>query len=102
MIHVIATIELRTGALEPFLEHFGLLVEDVRAEAGCLEYGAAVDLESGLGPQIPMRPDTVTVIEKWESLDHLRAHAQAPHMKSYREKVRDLVLSTRLQVLEPA
>ncbi|MFO1319381.1 MAG: putative quinol monooxygenase [Burkholderiales bacterium] len=102
MIHVIATIELQPGVRDRFLAEVAGLVPAVRAEAGCIEYGAAVDAASGLGPQIALRPDVVTIIEKWETLDHLRAHAVAPHMQSYRGRVKEFVVRTTLQVLTPA
>ena len=102
MIHVVATIELQPGTREAFLGEFRHLVPEVRAEAGCLEYGAAVDVASGLGPQSALRPDVVVVIEKWSDLAALRAHAGAPHMAAYRARVRDWVVRTTLQVLEPA
>ena len=44
----------------------------------------------------------MTVVEKWESLDALNAHLVAPHMLSYREKVKVLVKGVSIQVLEPA
>ena len=102
MIHVIATIQLHPGVRDRFLDEFRKLVPDVRAENGCLEYGAAVDVDSGLGPQLPLRPDVVTVVEKWADLDALRAHAKTPHMGAYRERVKAYVAGTSLQVLEPA
>jgi len=48
------------------------------------------------------RPNTVVVVEKWESLEALEAHLVAPHMVAYRAKVKDLVNSVAIQVLEPA
>ena len=101
MIYVIATIELAEGKRAAFLEEFRKLVPLVRAEAGCLEYGAAIDTPSGLPIQIPLRDNVVTVVEKWESVEALQAHAQAPHMVAYRPKVKDYVRGTQLQVLEP-
>ena len=102
MIHVIATIELADGTRDAFLAEFHRLVPDVRAEAGCLEYGPAVDVETGLSAQPPARPNVVTVVEKWESLDALRAHLQAPHMVAYRPRVKAFVVKTTLHVLQPA
>jgi quinol monooxygenase YgiN len=102
MIHVVATIELQPGTREAFLGEFRRLVPEVRAESGCIEYGAAVDVASGLGPQTALRPDAVTVIEKWSDLESLRAHAGAAHMAAYRARVKDWVVRTTLQVLEPA
>ncbi|MBS0261481.1 MAG: antibiotic biosynthesis monooxygenase [Planctomycetes bacterium] len=102
MIHVIATIELVAGQRTAFLKEFNALVPLVRAEAGCLEYGPAIDVASGMSAQIPVRDNVVTVIEKWSDLDALRAHSVAPHMEAYRPKVKHMVLSTTLQVLDPA
>lgn len=102
MIHVLATVDLVPGRREAFLAEFRQVVPLVRAEAGCLEYGPAVDLATGLAAQGPVRPDTVTVVEKWESLEALRQHLAAPHMAAYRQRVKDLVASVKLQVLQPA
>src|SRR4051794_13791936 len=102
MIHVIATVELVAGQKEAFLAEFRKIVPLVRAEAGCLEYGPTVDVETGIPAQVPLRPHVVTIVEKWESLDALRAHLQAPHMLAYRPRVKDLVVSAQLQILQPA
>lgn len=102
MIHVIATVELAAGKREAFLAEFRRVVPLVRAEAGCLDYGPAIDVSSGLNAQLSVRADVVTVIERWESLDALRAHLGASHMEEYRARVKDYVLRTQLQVLQPA
>jgi quinol monooxygenase YgiN len=102
VIHVIATIELAEGKRDAFLAEFRKIVPLVRAEAGCLEYGAAIDLPTGIPVQIPTRDNVVTIVERWESVEALRAHLQAPHMVTYRPKVKDFVVGTKLQVLQPA
>ncbi len=102
MIHVIATIELAAGTREAFLAEFRRIVPLVRAEVGCLEYGPTIDLPSGLAAQPPVRDNVVTVVERWESLDALRAHTTAPHMQDYRGRVKDYVLGVQLHVLQPA
>ena len=43
MIHVIATIQLNAGTREAYLKEFLRLTPLVRAEAGCIEYGATID-----------------------------------------------------------
>ena len=101
LIHVIAAIELHPGTRDRFLREFARLEPEVHAEVGCIEYGAAVDLVSGVPGQVPIRPDVVTVVEKWSSIETLGAHGAAPHMQAYRERVRDFVIRVTLQVLAP-
>lgn len=74
----------------------------VHSEKGCIEYQPAVDAE-GAGPmQTALGPDTFVVVEKWESLDALRAHAASPHMATYAVKTRDMIASRVIHVLSPA
>jgi len=102
MIHVLATIDLRPGTRDRFLQEFSGIVGEVRAEVGCLEYGAAVDLPTDLPAQPPVRPDVAVIVEKWNDLDALRAHLAAAHMKAYRDRVKPYVVRSTLFVLEPA
>ena len=102
MIHVIATIELADGRRDDFLREFHALVPSVRREAGCLEYGPTVDVATSIPAQGPPRENVVTIVEQWEGLDHLADHLAAPHMTEYRQRVKDMVVGTRLQILEPA
>lgn len=102
MINVIASVELHTGSRDAFLKVFRALVPTVRAEKGCIDYGPTVDVKPGLPRQVPYRENTMTIVEKWESLDMLKAHLAAPHMTVYRENVKDLVAGVTLQVLETA
>ncbi|MFO0823208.1 MAG: putative quinol monooxygenase [Gemmataceae bacterium] len=102
MIHVVATITLNPGVRPAFLEVFRWLTPLVRAEAGCIEYQATIDVPTTIAVQDPPRPDVVTVIEKWATLDALYAHGVMPHMNEYRAKVKEMVKSVKLQVTEPA
>lgn len=102
MIHVIATIELIPGGREKFLAAFHALMPEVHAEDGCIDYGPTVDVRTSIGAQIPYREDVVVIVEKWRDLPALEAHLVAPHMTPYRAEVKPLVVSTKLQVLEPA
>jgi quinol monooxygenase YgiN len=49
----------------------------------------------------PYWPDAFVVIEKWESPDHLKAHAAAPHMKAYGAKTKDMLAGRVIHVLAP-
>ena len=102
MIHVIATISLNPGIRKEFLVEFIRVTPFVRAENGCIEYQATIDVPTTLALQDAPRDDVVTVVEKWESLDALYAHTKAPHMGDYRARVKDYVRSVSLQILEPA
>jgi quinol monooxygenase YgiN len=102
MIHVLATIQINPGRRDEFLVEFRRIVDLVRAETGCLEYGPAIEIESRIPVQAPPRGDVVTIIEKWTSLETLTAHLAAQHMVEYRGRVRDLVKWVDLRILEPA
>jgi quinol monooxygenase YgiN len=101
MIHVIATIEVKPGQRDALLAEFHRIVPLVRAEAGCLEYGPTVDLATGIAVKALPRENVAVIVETWESLAALKAHIQAPHMADYRVRVKDLVVSVSLQILQP-
>ena len=101
MIHVLALIETTEGHRDDFLAEFAQVAIPVRQESGCIEYGAAVDAVTDLTQQLKLGETSVLIIEKWESLAHLKAHLVAPHMIDYRVKIKPFVQSVRLQVLEP-
>ena len=102
MIHVIATVELAPGMRDAFLAEFRKIIADVKGEAGCIEYGPAVDVETDIPIQFRVGPNKVVVIEKWESVAALKAHGVAPHMQAYRARVKDYVRGMELRVLAPA
>lgn len=101
MIHVIAVITARPGKREEVLKHFRANVPAVRAEKGCIEYGAAVDADPALPVQTKYGPDTFVVVEKWDSMDALKAHAAAPHMAAYGAKTRELLAGRVIHILSP-
>ena len=102
MIHVIATIELAPGSRDAFLAEFRKLIPDVKAEAGCIAYGPAVDAETDIPTQARIGADKVVIVEQWESVAMLKAHAVAPHMQVYRVRVKEFVKGMELRVLSPA
>ena len=102
MIHVVAVITAKPGQRDTILQAYRANKPAVHAEAGCIEYGPAVDAEGEGGFQTKYGPDTFLVIEKWESLDHLKAHAGSPHMAAYGAKTKDLIAARVIHVLSPA
>jgi quinol monooxygenase YgiN len=102
MIHVIAVVTAKPGMRESILQHFRANVPAVRAEKGCIEYGAAVDADPALPIQTKYGADTFVVVEKWESMGALKAHGAAPHMAAYAAKVKDMIASRAIYILSPA
>ena len=100
MIRVVATLKVKAGHRAEFIEIFKANVPNVLKEKGCLEYVPTVDLPTDM-PQA-MDENIVTVIEKWESPEALKEHSVAPHMKAFREKVKDILESSSLRILEDA
>ena len=101
MIHVVAVITAKPGQRESILAHFRANVPAVRAEKGCIEYGAAVDAANALPFQTKYGADTFVVVEKWESMDALKAHAAAPHMAAYGAKTKEHIASRVIHILSP-
>lgn len=100
MIHVVAVLTAKPGKRAEVLRLFNANCPAVRAEKGCLEYQAVIDVE-GFGPaQTPIGPETFFVIEKWATADDLKAHSVAPHMKDYGAKVKDMMAGRVIHVLK--
>ena len=102
MIQVLAVITAKPGKREEVLKHFRANVPAVRAEKGCIEYGAAIDADPALPIQTKYGPDSFVVVEKWESMEALKAHAAAPHMAAYGAKTKELLASRVIHILSPA
>ncbi len=102
MVHVLAIITAKPGQRDAFLEAFRANTPAVHAEEGCIEYGATIDTEDVGRLQTPVGEDTVVIVEKWASLDALKAHGASPHMAAFGETVRDMVANRVVHVLSPA
>jgi quinol monooxygenase YgiN len=102
MVHVIAVITARPGKRDAILKEFRANVPNVLAEKGCIEYGPAVDAEPAPPFQTRLGADTFMVVEKWDSMEDLKAHAAAPHMAAYGAKVKDFVASRVIHILTAA
>ena len=101
-VHVVAVITAKPDKRGDVLEAFHANIPNVHAEDGCIEYSPTIDTEGVAGIQTEIGPNAFIVIEKWKSLDHLKAHAAAPHMAEYAAKVKDMLESRVIHVLSPA
>jgi quinol monooxygenase YgiN len=59
-----------------------------------------VDCAAGVSFQ-SRAPVSLVMIEQWESIAHLEAHLQTPHMKAYSEAVKGDVLEMNIRILQP-
>ncbi len=102
MVNVLAFITTKPGMRDTILEAFRANMPAVHAEDGCIEYAPAVDAQGLSAHHSALGPDTFVVLEKWASMDALRAHAAAPHMAAYAARTREHIASRVIHVLESA
>ena len=101
MIQVVAILTAHPGQRDTVLAEFRANIPAVLAEDGCIEYTPVIDSPQA-HPKAPRYgDDTFLVIEKWRDMAALEAHAKAPHMAAYAAKVKDLIASRAVHVLEP-
>jgi len=99
MIHVLAIITAHPGKRTQLLELFQAVIPTVREEQGCIEYGVGVDVPNA---DPAFGPETYVVVEKWASLETLKAHSIAPHMKAFGAAAGGLIAKRAVHVLQPA
>ena len=100
-VHIVAIITAKPGQRRTLLESFQANVPAVLAEDGCIEYQATVDTENAGPVQTKFGDDTFVVVEKWASLDALKAHAASPHMAAYAAKSKDMIADRVIHILSP-
>lgn len=99
MIHVIAIITAKSGQRAELLDAFAQIIPLVHAEQGCIEYQPVIDVDDGGPMQSLVGPDSFVVIEKWESMDALKAHAASSHMAQYGESAGHMVADRTIHIL---
>jgi quinol monooxygenase YgiN len=103
VINIVALITAKPGKRAEILAAFRTYLPTVLAEEGCIEYTPLVDTE-GLSKKIqtPIGNDTLMVIEKWSSLDALRAHGAATNTATFTALVDDLASTRTIHILSAA
>ena len=101
MLHVLASLHVKEGKRAQALAAIHGNLAAVRAEAGCIQYTPAVDIDTDI-PAQETDDSIITMIETWQDLSALKAHSTAPHMLTYRESVKNIVEKVTLKVLEDA
>ena len=93
MIYVVATTEIKPECREAFLKGASECITETRKEKGCVSYEGHTSIND---------PNLYVVVERWESREHLNAHARAPHMKTWREYSNPLKISTVIEIISDA
>ncbi|WP_136681196.1 antibiotic biosynthesis monooxygenase [Neptunomonas sp. XY-337] len=102
MLHLVATITAKPGQKQQVLDALLDIRDDVLAEAGCYQYLPTIDMADTVARQAAQRMDTITLLEQWESLDHLEGLFQTAHLKAFQQTVEPWLESVSLQLLQPA
>lgn len=74
---------IKKGKMDEFLVECRKIRPLVLAEKGCLMYDYTREITSGSVRQEPLNIDRITLYEKWESIEALNLHSDAPHMKEF-------------------
>ncbi|WP_428406928.1 putative quinol monooxygenase [Hyphococcus sp.] len=78
MIIVSGKAKLKSGALAKLQKDMEMVIAATRQEAGCIDYSYGADVTE---------PDTIVVLEYWESWEALLAHTTQPHMGVWMAKL---------------
>ncbi len=101
MVILIVSVKIKPGLKNEYIGHFKEFAKIVHKEKGCIDYLAAIDLDSDFPPQVK-DPDMVTVMEKWVSMQAFKDHLSTADMKAFGEKTKALVLERSAKVLQHA
>jgi quinol monooxygenase YgiN len=102
VVQLIITITTRPGRVHDYLAAFSALAPRVRQEKGCIEYDIYLDSDD---PRFDneVRPDTVVLCEKWESVEALQHHTRSSAaLVEFRQAVKDIKFDSRYRLLIPA
>jgi len=100
VVYVVVTMRIVKGGMDEFLKACEEVRTHVLREKGCLGYEHTREIPSLLGIQEPVDPDRITLVERWESMADLEAHAKAPHMAPFAARVKALRESVTARVTQ--
>lgn len=102
MLTIIAEIKVKSDPkhLKAVINALKNIIPVVLMEDGCLLYELLVNSEVNMPYQVPLHHNTLIILEKWQSIDHLNKHLTTQHMQAYQEKVKNDVISVKISILE--
>ena len=101
-VYVLCRFDLRPDAsVADYAGRTLSVVPTVRAEDGCRMYTLLRDAATDWDKPMRFGERTMWMLEKWDSVDALKAHLDTPHMKAFGPTVRPMRTSSTFHVLEP-
>ena len=88
-ILVLAKIEPKEGCQDSIIEVSKELIDESLLEEGNIDYQLLK----------PINGDTLTFVEKWESLDALKRHMASPHFLNFTDDTEEFVKNMDVQVI---
>ena len=100
-VYVLCRFDLKPDAdVSDYVSKTLAVVPTVRAENGCQMYTLLKDAETDWDKPQRFGERTLWMIEKWDSIEALKAHIDAPHMKAFGPTVRGMRSSGTFHVLQ--
>jgi quinol monooxygenase YgiN len=93
VIYVVATIEIRPGALPTLLTAAKTMIDETNKEVGCVSYDMFQSVTA---------PDTLVFVERWETKDNLASHGKSAHMAEWRAAGAPHIVDRKVEIIEPA
>lgn len=101
MLTIIAEIYTHEGAghRQAVLDAFQKIIPTVLAEDGCHGYEPLIDHLPAIEMQA-VNQNSIVMLEKWQSTEHLEAHMQTAHMKQHFEATKAHMANVKVRILE--
>lgn len=88
-IVVLANLEPKEGCQDSIIEISKELIEESLLEDGNISYQLLK----------PIEKDSLTFVEKWESLEALKKHMASPHFLNFNEESEEFVEKMEIQII---
>ena len=100
-VYVLCRFDLKPDAdVSDYVSRTLSVVPAVLAENGCQMYTLLKDADTDWEKPMRFGERTLWMIEKWDSIEALKAHLDAPHMKAFGPTVRPMRSSGTFHVLQ--
>ena len=100
-VYVLCRFDLKPDAsIADYTDKTLAVVPTVRAEDGCRMYTLLRDAATDWDRPMRFGERTMWMLEKWDSVDALKAHLETPHMKAFGPSVRPMRTASTFHVLE--